>query len=155
LRRLQYASIESVKRTHISLDYNFGIKDTIVKQRYHTLEVKFDKIFIENRHGSSINWYGGTEIGLNTDRFLIAPKLGGSMSYEPLAFGTEFVYYLNFEENTFQIIPFVGLELHHLRFAIHPHVSLTNKNFNPVNTLHLNLTYRLLKLKEETDVYLH
>lgn len=137
------------KRTHLSLGYNFGIKDSTENKRYHLLEIKFDKLQFDGYHGHSSNWYLGAEVGLNTDKFLVAPKVGGALSYGPIALGGEVVCYTNFSTSTLRLIPFMGLEFHRLRLSLNPHVSLTNKDFEFLNKGHLNITYRLIKLKEE------
>lgn len=137
------------KRAHVSIGYNLGLKDTIVDKNLHLLEVKFDRLNFETRHGHSMNWYAGSEIGINTGDFLVGPKIGGAMSYGPIALGVELIYYTDFSVGSLHLIPTIGLEYHRLKLSMNPHARLTNKDFNPVNIFNFNFTYRLFTLKEE------
>ena len=90
-----------------------------------------------------------TEIGINTSKFTVGPKISGVFYYQFIAFGTELITYTDFDNWTLRLVPFIGIGGEKFKLTVNPHLILTNKNFQPVNKGLVNLTVNLsLKRKK-------
>jgi hypothetical protein len=99
--------------------------------RNHWLEIGIIKnIFTPiHRHGSgNIGYYFSNSIKLSTNNFVIAPKIGGMMTFAGFMFGSEFVYYTNFSQQLWRYRPFFGFGTEKFQLAFVPHVALSNND---------------------------
>lgn len=135
------------KESYITAGYNYSF-DGPNKKKFHLLEMGLMKSSHGGYHPTNVNWGFGTEVGVNTDRFLIGPKIGGYAGHGFLILGSEFVYYTDFHESTLRYVPYFGIGNHAVKITFNPHIRLTNKDFKPVNKGQVNLTISILRLKK-------
>ncbi|AXP82935.1 hypothetical protein CJ739_3876 [Mariniflexile rhizosphaerae] len=95
------------------------------------------------RHGGGYQYGIGTEIGLNTEKFTIGPKISGAINLMGIVIGTELVTYTDFDNWTLRLVPFIGIGGEKGKLTINPHLILTNKNFQPIDKGLLSLTLNL------------
>lgn len=136
----------------IAFGYNYSFDDSPSK-KVHLIEAKFWKTHYGGRHPSFVNWHIGSEIALNTSEFVVGPKLGGSLMYGGIILGSHLVFYSNFNKGTLRFVPFMGFGSHVVNLSFNVHTRLINKEYEPVNSFHLNLTVRPFKIKEEKLSY--
>lgn len=88
-------------------------------------------------------------VGLNTESFLVSPVVGGMFGYGGFFVGVDLAYFTDFNNATLRLIPMFGFGFHQFRISLNPHIRLTNTQYEPVNRIHLNITFKLFKLKKE------
>ena len=124
----------------VGYSYSFGNSG---EKDFHLLDIGINKTNYGGRHGGGYQYGIGTEIGLNTEKFTVGPKINGVFYYQFIAFGTELITYTDFDNWTLRLVPFIGIGGENFKLTINPQVILTNKNFQPVNKGLLNLTVNL------------
>ncbi|WP_299623593.1 hypothetical protein [uncultured Tenacibaculum sp.] len=127
------------KSLNINAGYNYSFGNATDKD-FHLLDLGVNKSVYGGRHGGGYQYGIGTEIGLNTNDFIIGPKISGTLYYQFLAFGAELISYTNFDNWTVRFVPFIGIGGEKFKLTINPHVILSNKNFKPVNSAILNFS---------------
>ncbi|WP_205958035.1 hypothetical protein [Flavivirga algicola] len=133
---------------NLGIGYNYSFGDHNERD-FHLLDIGINKASYGGLHGGGFQYGIGTEIGLNTEKFIIGPKIGGVMNLMGIAIGTELVTYTDFDNWTLRFVPFIGIGGEKGRLTINPHIILTNKKFRPINEGLLNFTYNLnLKRKK-------
>ena len=138
----------------IAGSYNFGDKvDGKRPESLHFLEVAIWKTAgsVAGHHPVSFTYYGGTDIGLNTDRFTIGPKVGGFVSIMVTGLGAEFCYYTDFNSGSLRFIPYIGLCSPYFKLTFNPHVVITNKDFQGLNNGHVNLAIRVGAIRKRVE----
>jgi len=137
------------EQLNIGYQYSFPDSNAGVSKK-HLLELTFSKgQKMTNSHGSSIQWYSGTEIGVaNTSFPLIAPKIGGYFSGMGMVLGSEVVYYTDFREGTLRYVPYFGIGGNRAKLSIQPQIRISNRSFEPLNRGQLNITYAISSLKQ-------
>ena len=130
------------KSLNLGIGYNYNFSDSDRKD-FHLLELGINKTNYGGRHGGGYQYGVGTEIGINTEKFTIGPKISGIFYYQFIAVGTELITYTDFDNWTLRLVPFIGIGGEKFKLTINPQIILTNKNFQPVNKGILNLTVNL------------
>jgi hypothetical protein len=103
------------------------------EDNFHLLEFGINKLRYGGRHGGGFQLGISTEMGLNTDKFVVGPKISGLIYYQFLVLGSEVVTYTDFENWTLRYVPIFGIGGNGFHLVLKPQVILTNKNFQPVN----------------------
>lgn len=141
------------KRVDLSIGYNFyfGKKDKndTTSQKFHFLEIGVWRTsFFFTRHWGGWGYYATSEVGLNTKKLVLGPKIGGFLAYGPIILGNDFCVYSDFSESSLRWIPYFGIGTNRFKLTINPHIVLSNKNFlkSRLPSGHLNLSYALLNL---------
>ncbi|MBJ6369800.1 hypothetical protein [Snuella sedimenti] len=130
------------KSLNLNLGYNYSFGDPYDKN-FHLIDIGINKAMYGGVHGGGLQYGLGTEIGLNTEKFTIGPKISGAINLMGIVIGTELVTYTDFDNWTLRFIPFFGIGGEKGRLTINPHVILTNKNFQPIDKGLLSLTINL------------
>lgn len=141
------------KRIDFSIGYNFhfGKKDENdhTSQKFHFLEAGIWRSkYYSYRHNGGWVYYVTSEIGLNTKKLVIGPKIGCFLAWGPFVVGNDLTVYTDFSESTLRWIPYFGLGSNRIKLTINPHFVLTNKHFleSRFPPGHLNLSYALINL---------
>ena len=90
--------------------------------------------------------YAGMEIGVNTERFTIGPKIGASISYGGFILGAESIVYTDFNEATLRIAPVWGFGTHKYQVSLSYQIGLINRSFEQIQAAQLNVSIRLFTL---------
>lgn len=80
-------------------------------------------------------------MSLNTHKIVIGPKIGAHARLFGVAIGLSLVNYTDFTDNTLRLVPEFGLKGDEVALTIRPQITLTNKNFKPVNNVSISLRY--------------
>lgn len=134
--------------------YNFGDKvDGKRPESLHFAELAVWRTAgsVAGHHPVSFTYYGGSDIGLNTDRFTIGPKVGGFISIMITGLGAEFCYYTDFNSGSWRFIPYIGACTPYFKLTFNPHVVITNKDFQGLNSGHVNLTIRVAAIRKRVE----
>lgn len=123
---------------NIQAGYQFSFEGPNDKN-FHLLEVGISKLRYGGRHGGGFQLGISSEIGLNTDKFVLGPKISGLIYYQFLVLGSEVVTYTDFDNWTLRYVPIIGIGGNGFHLVLKPQVILTNKNFQPVNKVGLYL----------------
>ena len=130
-----------------SLGYNYSPEKS--KKKFHLIEIRIQRQnFGYGRHGGFSSLSSGFDIGINTSSFLIGPRAGVILGFGGICVGTDLAYYTDFKNGTLRLIPMMGFGSDRFRITVNPHVILTNKNYEPINRGHFNLTIKMFKLKK-------
>ncbi len=121
----------------VGYSYSFGEPN---EKNFHLLDIGIHKMMYGGRHGGGFQYGMGTEIGLNTESFIIGPKISAALYYQIIVFGTELITYTDFDHWTLRFVPFIGIGGEKFKLTIHPQIILSNKDFQPVNRGLVNLT---------------
>ncbi len=131
--------------------YSFGEPNN---RGIHLLDIGLNKMRYGGRHGAGYHYGLGTEIALNTDRFVLAPKVSGAIYINIFVLGTELTTYTDFDNWTLRLVPFFGLGGERMRITVNPNVLLSNDDFNPINRGLVNISYNIiLERKREESQY--
>jgi len=136
------------KEHSISIGYDYTIGDPN-ERNYHMLESRIQKQRYGGRHPGFTNLSAGLIVGINTDKFLISPVIGGQFGFSLFFLGLDATYFTDFEDGSFRLIPNIGFGYHQFRISINPHIRLGNRDYEPIDRGHFNLTIRLFTLKKE------
>jgi hypothetical protein len=122
------------KRTDLALGYNFYFgkkeEDDTSSRQYHLLEIGLWRSrFYFHRHWGGFACHAASEVGLGTQKLLVAPKIGGFLAVGPLILGNDFALYTDFSESSLRWIPYFGIGANRFKLTINPHVVLSNKDF--------------------------
>lgn len=143
------------KETALTLGYNYNFGDKEEGERpeaLHFIELGVWRSTVSTgHHPVSATYYFANDFGLNTDQFVIGPKIGGFFSLMMFGLGGEMCYYTDFNSGSLRFIPSFGLFTPYFKLTINPHVPITNKDFEHLNKGHANLTIRVFKIKR-TDL---
>jgi len=127
----KYANFEA------GYSYSFGEANN---RNFHLLSVGLNKMVFGGRHGAGYSYGTGTDIGINTRNFIIAPKINGFMYFQFFVIGSELAVYTNFKQATLRYIPIFGIGGEKAKLTINPQVILTNKSFEPIDRGAIQLT---------------
>ena len=130
------------KSLNLGIGYNYSFGDPNEKN-FHLLDLGINKTRYGGRHGGGFQYGIGTEIALNTENFIIGPKVNGIIYFQGLAFGAEIITYTNFDNYSLRLVPFIGIGGEKFKLTINPHVILTNRDFRPVDDGLVSLTVNL------------
>ena len=136
------------KSLNLNVGYNYSFGDPNDKN-FHLIDIGINKAMYGGMHGGGFQYGLGTEIGLNTEKFTIGPKISGAINLMGIVIGTELVTYTDFDNMTLRLVPFIGIGGEKGRLTINPHIILTNKNFQPVDKGLLSLTINLSMKREK------
>ncbi|MBV6442673.1 MAG: hypothetical protein DYG98_05625 [Haliscomenobacteraceae bacterium CHB4] len=146
-------SFYTEKRTDMTLGYNFyfGKRDEgdTTTRKFHFVEIGIWRTrFYFHRHWGGFGCYAMSEIGLNTKKWVIAPKIGGFMAIGPIILGNDFSIYTDFSEGSLHWIPYFGIGTNRFKLTINPHVVLSNKDFleKRLPAGHVHFSYAMLNL---------
>jgi len=153
-----HPSFYTDKRVDLAIGYNFYFgkkdKEDTTSRKFHFFEIGVwrTKFFI-TRHWGGFGCYAASEVGLNTKKFVIGPKIGGFLAYGPIILGNDFSVYTDFSEGSLRWIPYFGIGTNRFKLTISPHVVLSNKNFlkSRFPYGHLNLSYALINLHRQKN----
>lgn len=138
------------KETALTIGYNFNPASQNVEDSkgLHFLELGLWRTHVlDAHHPVSAAAYVANDFGLNTDDFVIGPKIGGFVSFWMfLALGAEVCYYTDFDSGSLRVIPSLGLFSPKLKLTFNPHIIINNKDFQHFGNGHINLTIRVFKL---------
>ncbi|MCZ4408341.1 hypothetical protein O3Q51_05945 [Cryomorphaceae bacterium 1068] len=132
----------------IGYDYSFAEPNS---RNYHLIEARIQKQRYGGHHGHFGNLSAGLMVGINTDKFLVSPVVGGQFSYGPFFTGIDMAYFTDFEEGTFRIIPMIGFGSYRFRISINPHIRITNRDYEPIDRGNLTFSMRLFTIKKEKE----
>lgn len=138
----------------LGLNRNVGTEENKGAKDLYFLELSIWRTkYFGGRHGAFIStYYFANEVGLNTNKFTICPKIGGIFTQAVLlifSIGAEVGYYTDFNTGSLRFMPSVGIHTHIFKLTAQPHVILTNKNFENVNQLHVNLSIPIYTIDKE------
>ncbi|XCF07517.1 hypothetical protein ABI125_06580 [Tamlana crocina] len=142
-----YANYKSL---NLGVGYSYSFGDPNDKN-FHLLDIGINNTMYGGLHGGGFQYGIGTEIGLNTEKFTIGPKISGLINLMGIAIGTELVTYTDFNNWTLRLVPFFGFSGEKGKLTINPHVILTNKNFQPIDRGLINLTINLSLNREKVE----
>jgi hypothetical protein len=141
------------KETSLTFGYHYnfeGKQDGIRPARFHFAEVGVWRSYsIQGHHPFFASMYFANDIGLNTNRFVIGPKVGAFFCIMVIGLGTEFIYYTDFEKASLRWIPSVGLFTPYFKLTMNPHVVFMNSDFYNFNKGHINLTVKAFRLRQK------
>jgi len=132
----------------VGYNYSFGESN---EKNFHLLDIGINRMTYGGMHAGGFQHGVGTEIGLNTDKFILAPKIGGVFYFMGIAIGTELIVYTDFDKSTLRLVPFFGIGGDKGRLTINPHIILMNENFQPIDEGLLNLTINLGLKRRKLD----
>ena len=138
------------KYQNLLLAYNYSF-DPAVGNDYHLLEVGIQRMIYGGRHGGGLAYGLSTEVGLNTDGFLIGPKLGGALYLNAFMIGSELVVYTDLIQTNSRYVPFVGFGGPRFKISIGYQIVISNNDFYPVEKGVLNFSYFLHLKREKTS----
>lgn len=119
------------KALNLGVGYNYvGAQDG--EKAFHFLDLGVNRSVYGGRHGGGFQYGIGTEVGLNTHKFVIGPKVGGVMYFQFLAFGAEVISYTDFDRYSLRLVPVFGIGGEKFRLTFNPHLKLMNKDLLPV-----------------------
>lgn len=144
-----YSEFAYYESLNLGVGYSYSFADPHEKN-FHLLSIGLNKTNYGGMHGGGFEYGVGTEIGLNTDKFILAPKMSGILYFQGLAFGLELSTYTDFSNWTLRFTPFFGIGGDKGRLTINPHIILANKDFQPIDKGLVNLTINLSLKKEKT-----
>lgn len=137
----------------VGLNRNVGIEENKGDKDLYFLELSIWRTkFFGVRHGAFIStYYFANEVGLNTNKFTICPKAGvvSTFMFFMLGIGAEVGYYTDFNSGSLRFMPSLGIHTHIFKLTAHPHIILTNKNFENVNQYHVNLSIPIYSIDKE------
>jgi hypothetical protein len=145
------------KKADLALGYNFyfGKKEAsdTSSQKFHFLEIGvWQSKFYFHRHWGGFACYAASEIGLDTRKFVIVPKIGGFMAIGPLVLGNDFALYTDFSAYSMRWVPYFGLGDNRFKLTINPHITLSKKDFLnsqfPIGHLHFSCALINLQRKK-------
>lgn len=136
------------RESSLSLGYTFNFEDADSK-KFHLMEVRFQKQKYGGRHPVFTTLSSGFDIGLNTSDLLFGSRVGGIVGFGGFFLGTDLAYYTDLDKGTLRLIPAFGIGFYQIRLSFNPHIRLTNRDFEPINRFHANLTVRIWRLKKE------
>jgi hypothetical protein len=129
------------KVLNLGLGYNYvGAQDG--EKAYHFLDLGINRTIYGGRHGGGFQYGIGTEAGLNTNKFVIGPKVGGVLYFQFIAIGAEVISYTDFDKYSLRFVPIFGLGNEKVRLTFNPHLVLMNKDLLPIPGF-VNLTVNL------------
>ena len=99
-----YANYKSL---NLGVGYSYSFGDPNDKN-FHLLDIGINNTMYGGLHGGGFQYGIGTEIGLNTEKFTIGPKISGLINLMGIAIGTELVTYTDFNNWTLRLVPFIG-----------------------------------------------
>jgi hypothetical protein len=129
----------------IGYNYTYGESED---RNYHLIELGVNKTLYGGQHGGGIQYGVGTEIGLNTEKFIVGPKVSGIIYFQFIAFGAELITYTDFDNASLRFAPIFGLGNERVRLTFNPHLVLINDDFPPISGL-VTLSVNLSLDKEE------
>ena len=118
-------------------------------RNFHLLDVGIHKLRYGGRHGGGFQYGISTEIGLNTESFILGPKVTGLIYYQFLVLGSELVTYTDFNSWSLRYVPIFGIGGNGFSLTLRPQVILTNDNFKPVNKVGAYLSAVIPLFKEK------
>lgn len=136
---------------NLGVGYNYSFGDPNEKN-FHLLDLGINKARYGGRHGGGFQYGIGTEVALNTENFVIGPKVNGVIYFQGLVFGAELITYTDFDNYTLRFVPFIGIGGEKFKFTINPHVILTNKDFRPIDNGLVSLTVNLSLRKKKVEL---
>ena len=125
---------------NIGYNYSFGEPND---KNFHLLDIGFNKTVFGGRHGAGFEYGISNEIGLNTDKFTIGPKVRGIAYYQFIVLGLELVSYTDFDNGNLRLVPMLGFGSNKFRVTINPQVSVVNDDFQPIDNGLINFTFNL------------
>jgi hypothetical protein len=137
----------------IGYHYNFGDKvEGVRPPSFHFVEAGIWRSNVSTgHHPFTVTYYFANDFALNSDKFLIGPKVGGFFSVLIMGLGGELCYYTDFASGSLRFIPSVGLFTPVFKLTVNPHLILSNKNFQNLNKGHINLTVRISKISKRNQ----
>ena len=129
--------------------YSFAEPNSL---NFHLLSVGLNKTVYGGRHGAGYAYGIGTDIGVNTRNFTIAPKINGFFYFHFLVIGSELAAYTDFKQTTLRYIPIFGIGGEKAKLTINPQVILTNKSFEPIDRGAIQLTINF-SLEKQSKKY--
>lgn len=138
------------KSLNVGVGYSYSFADPYEKN-FHLLDIGINQSNYGGMHGAGYQYGIGTELGLNTESFILGPKISGILYYQFIALGTELVTYTDFDQFTLRLVPFFGIGADVFRLTLNPHVILINSDFKPINNGLVNLTVNLSLRRERVD----
>ncbi|AWA28825.1 hypothetical protein HYN48_01255 [Flavobacterium magnum] len=126
------------KALQASAGYSYvGAQDG--NQAYHFAEIGVNRARYGGRHGGGFEYGISTDVGLNTHKLVVGPKVEGIMYFQLLAVGAALGAYTDFDAFSPRLVPIFGLGGPKFRLTFNPHIKLRNKDVLPVPGL-VNLT---------------
>ena len=126
--------------TNFEAGYSYNFDEPNPKN-FHLLSVGINKTTFGGRHGGGYGYGIGTDIGLNTENFTIAPKINGFIYYQFIVIGSELALVTDLERASLRYVPIIGIGNAKLKITFNPHVILTNKSFQPINRGAIQVTF--------------
>lgn len=120
--------------------YTYGKSDD---KNYHLLDLGVNRTFYGGQHGGGVQYGMGTEVALNSHKFLLGPKVSGIIYFQFLAFGAELTTYTDFDKASVRLVPIIGLGNEKVRVTFNPHIILINDDFDPIVKGLVNLSVNL------------
>lgn len=144
---------KNYKETALVVGYNKNFGDKIDGERppaFHFVELGVWRSNVSTGpHPITVTHYVANDFGLNTNDFVIGPKIGGFVSVMILGLGAELCYYTDFDSGSLKFMPSVGLFTPYFKLSVSPVLTLINKDFQELNKGQLNLTIRAFKIKRK------
>lgn len=143
-----YSKGKSSKEISLSGGYSFNYADPNPRN-FHLIETRIQRQVYTGFEPILGNLSAGFDVGLNTHRFLVGPRIGFLAGYGTIIIGLDVACYTDFIESSMHIVPCIGLGNHWIRLTVNPHIRLTNRDFEPIDRTHLNISVKLFSLKKE------
>jgi len=135
----------------IFIGYNGSpTENSQLRNNYHSIEVGLwrSKV-LQYNHPVSSSIYIGQEIGLSSKNLIHGTKIGGQVAAFLFIFGAELTHHTDYRSHSATISPYIGYGLYPFRLTFAWRARLTNKEFMPLSSLNVNVSFRILKLKSK------
>ncbi|AWI24625.1 hypothetical protein [Flavobacterium pallidum] len=130
------------KALNLGVGYNYvGAQDG--EKAYHFLDLGVNRSVYGGMHGGGFQYGTGTEVGLNTHKLVVGPKVSGIVYFQFLAFGAEVISYTDFDKYSLRFVPVFGIGGDKFRLTFNPQLTLMHKDLLPIPgfvNLAVNLT---------------
>lgn len=116
----------------------------------HLLELAVSRIKDSGgRHGSSSDYYAGTDFVLNYSGFVLGPKVGANFCASGFCLGSELAFYTDFRHVSPRFTPMIGFGGNGARIFASVPIRFYKSDFMPVNRLNLGVTIPIYSLTDK------
>ncbi len=118
--------------------------------QYGELGLAVNEHGADGHHAFAWAMFASTELYLNREKFIIAPKIGAWMA-NGAAYGLNLLYYTNGKEGSLCFRPEIGLGINVFKLTYGYNFRLVNRDFENVNMHALTFTFLIQVKKLKTE----
>jgi hypothetical protein len=124
--------------------YNFW------SNHYAEIGIARSQLNFQDHQPQGSNYFISSEVRLG-NTLVLGPKVGMWVGGVAGGLGLSTIYYTDFDEGAWRLRPELGLGLSRFKLAYGYNVTLTNKNFEKVNTHNISLNVLISLRKREAN----